>query len=170
MRLAHARPSESETLPRIQSLAGYTIDTRESDFSEATAHAMGLMQVTPKAARDTARRFKVRYDRHRLLRDPIYNLKIGAAHLALLLRYFRGSYLLTFASYNAGIGRVKQWIATYGDPRDPRVDPVDWVERIPFAETRNYVQRVIENLQVYRARFGGSSKLMIEADLNRGAL
>jgi soluble lytic murein transglycosylase len=77
--------------------------------------------------------------------------------------------LLTFAGYNAGRGRVRQWIAAYGDPRDPNVDPVDWVERIPIAETRNYVQRIMENLQVYRARFGGSGKLLIEADLKRGA-
>jgi soluble lytic murein transglycosylase len=63
---------------------------------------------------------------------------------------------------------VQQWIAAYGDPRDPRVDPVDWVERIPIAETRNYVERVMENLQVYRARFGGGGRLMIEADLRRG--
>ena len=73
-----------------------------------------------------------------------------------------------FAGYKAGRGRVGQWIAAYGDPRDPRVDPVDWVERIPISETRNYVERVMENLQVYRARFGGGSKLMIEADLRRG--
>ena len=63
---------------------------------------------------------------------------------------------------------MKEWIARYGDPRDPKVDPIDWVERIPFSETRNYVQRVLENLQVYRVRFGGSSKLLIEADLRRG--
>jgi soluble lytic murein transglycosylase len=76
---------------------------------------------------------------------------------------------MAFAAYNAGRGRVKEWVARYGDPRDPGVDPIDWVERIPFAETRNYVQRVMENLQVYRVRFGGGSKLMIEADLRRGA-
>ena len=82
---------------------------------------------------------------------------------------YNGSYILTFAGYNAGRGRVKQWIAAYGDPRDPHVDPVDWVERIPIAETRNYVARIMENLQVYRARFGGGSRLAIEADLKRGA-
>jgi soluble lytic murein transglycosylase len=63
---------------------------------------------------------------------------------------------------------VKEWIERYGDPRDPKVDPIDWVERIPFAETRNYVQRIIENIQVYRSRFGGGSRLMIEADMRRG--
>jgi soluble lytic murein transglycosylase len=64
---------------------------------------------------------------------------------------------------------VQQWIAAFGDPRKPSVDPVDWVERIPLAETRNYVQRIMENMQVYRARFNGSSKLLIEADIKRGA-
>src|SRR5262249_19342410 len=67
-----------------------------------------------------------------------------------------GSYIMTFAGYNAGRGRVQQWVAQHGDPRDPKVDAVDWIERIPIAETRNYVQRVMENLQVYRARFGAS--------------
>ena len=83
---------------------------------------------------------------------------------------FRGSYILAFVGYNAGRGRIRDWVARYGDPRDPKVDPVDWVERIPFSETRNYVQRVMENMQVYRVRFGGGQKLMIEADLRRGAV
>ena len=65
---------------------------------------------------------------------------------------WKGSYILAFASYNAGGGNVKKWIQTYGDPRKPQVDMIDWVERIPFYETRNYVQRVMENLHVYRAR------------------
>ena len=130
---------------------------------------MGLMQVTPEAAIDTAKKFKAVYNRARLLNDPVYNMQMGAAELSNLLTGYNGSYILTFAGYNAGRGRVRQWIAAYGDPRDPKVDPVDWVERIPISETRNYVERIMENLQVYRARFGGGSKLMIEADLKRGA-
>ena len=70
---------------------------------------------------------------------------------------YRGSFVMGFAGYNAGRGRVKTWVGRYGDPRDANVDAVDWVERIPFAETRNYVQRILENMQVYRARFGGGS-------------
>jgi soluble lytic murein transglycosylase len=93
---------------------------------------------------------------------------MGAAEIGDLIETYRGSYILSFAGYNAGPGRVKDWIARFGDPRDPNVDPIDWVERIPFAETRNYVQRVLENLQVYRVRFGGGAKLQIEADLRRG--
>src|SRR5262249_14715416 len=78
------------------------------------------------------------------------------------------SFILTFAGYNAGRGRVEQWMAQHGDPRDPNTDAVDWVERIPFAETRNYVQRVIENLHVYRARFGEST-VTIDPNLQRPA-
>jgi soluble lytic murein transglycosylase len=72
------------------------------------------------------------------------------------LSEYKGNHIMTFAGYNAGRGRVRDWIKAYGDPRDPKVDPVDWVERIPLSETRNYVQRVIENLAVYRVRFDDS--------------
>ena len=80
-----------------------------------------------------------------------YNAQLGTAELGSDIASYRGSYILAFASYNAGRRRVKEWIDQYGDPRDPKVDPIDWIERIPFSETRNYVQRVIENMQVYRA-------------------
>src|ERR1700741_2035904 len=101
--------------------------------------------------------------------DPVYNVQLGAARLGDLIAASRGSFIMSFAGYNAGSGRVRDWVERFGDPRDPKVDPIDWVERIPFSETRNYVQRVMENLQVYRVRFGGGSKLLIEADLRRGA-
>ncbi len=115
-----------------------------------------------------AKKFGQPYDEKRLLSDQVYNVQLGAAELGDLAQDYNGSYIMTFAGYNAGRGRVKEWIARYGDPRDPKVDPIDWVELIPFAETRNYVQRVMENLQVYRVRFGGGTKLLIEADLHRG--
>jgi soluble lytic murein transglycosylase len=108
---------------------------------------------------------RVSYDWHRLVVDPVYNTQMGAAELAALLKEYRSSYILVFAAYNAGRGRVQQWIAAHGDPRNPEIDPVDWVERIPFAETRNYVERVVENLQVYRARFG-SPVAAAESDLH----
>ena len=95
---------------------------------------------------------------------------LGAAELGGLIEDYRGSYIMTFAAYNAGRGSVKKWVERYGDPRDPKVDAVDWVELIPFSETRNYVQRIMENLQVYRARFGGGTRLQIEADLHRGSI
>jgi soluble lytic murein transglycosylase len=105
----------------------------------------------------------------RLTTDPAYNAKIGADHLRHLVDEWRGSYILTFAAYNAGSGNVKKWIDAYGDPRSAEVDPIDWVERIPFTETRNYVQRVMENLQVYRNRLGGEEALLIDGDMRRGA-
>jgi len=164
-------PDYKPIAPPIEAPVTYSIARQESHFNQkvvSTANAYGFMQVTPAAAQDTAKLFKAPYNRGRLLSDPIYNMQMGAAELSMLLRTYNGSYILTFAGYNAGRGRVRQWIAAYGDPRDPKVDPVDWAERIPIAETRNYVQRIMENLQVYRARFGGGSRLMIEADIRRG--
>jgi soluble lytic murein transglycosylase len=165
-------PDYKPIAPDVGWALAYAISRQESYFNQqvvSSAHAMGLMQVTPEAGRDTARRFKVVYSSKRLLTDPVYNMQMGAAELSNLLSYYK-CYLLVYAGYNAGMGRVKQWIAAYGDPRDPNVDPVDWVERIPIAETRNYVQRLMENMQVYRARFNGSGRLVIEADLRHGAL
>ncbi len=159
--------------PAVDASVVYAIARQESIFNQRTvssAKAMGLMQVTPEAGRETAKKYGASYDAGRLLSDPVYNVQMGAGELADLMDGYRGSYILTFAGYNAGRGRVREWIARFGDPRDPKVDPIDWVERIPFSETRNYVQRVMENLQVYRVRFGGGSKLLIEADLRRGAV
>ncbi len=158
--------------PAIEPAVVYAIARQESTFNPKTvssARAMGLMQVTPDAGRYVAKKFGASFDEKRLLNDQSYNVQLGAAELGDLYAGYRGSHILTFAGYNAGKGRVKDWLERYGDPRDPKVDPVDWVERIPFSETRNYVQRVLENLQVYRVRFGGGSKLLIEADLRRGA-
>jgi soluble lytic murein transglycosylase len=149
----------------------YSVARTESAFDQrdiSPAKAVGLMQVTPAAGRDTAKRFGVAYDWKRLVSDPVYNTQMGAAELAELMKEYRGSHIMTFAGYNAGRGRVQQWVKQYGDPRDPNVDAVDWVERIPFAETRNYVQRVMENLQVYRVRFESGPSLNSELALYRG--
>jgi soluble lytic murein transglycosylase len=166
-------PSYASVAPEIDRTIAYAIVRQESEFNQrdtSPAKAVGLMQVTPDAGRDTAKRFGVKYDWHRMVTDAIYNSQMGAAELSGLLQDYRGSYILTFAGYNAGRGRVREWIERFGDPRDPRVDPIDWVERIPFSETRNYVQRVMENFQVYRVRFGHGPRLTIEADLRRGAM
>ncbi len=104
------------------------------------------------------------------MRDATFSLQLGAAELGDLLQAYRGSYILTFIGYNAGRGRVRDWIEKYGDPRDPKIDTVDWVERIPFSETRFYVQRVMENMQVYRSILGAKPALTIEADLARGRI
>ena len=152
-------PSYSPIAPPIDQCMVYSIVRTESAFDQrdtSPANAVGLMQVTPEAGRDTAQRFGVTYDWKRLVSDPVYNTQMGVAEVSALFREYTGSYIMTFAGYNAGRGRVRQWVAQHGDPRNPKIDAVDWVERISLAETRNYVQRVMENLQVYAARFGAS--------------
>jgi soluble lytic murein transglycosylase len=164
-------PRYSAIAPDIERAMLFAIIRQESMFDPADwshAQAMGLMQVTPEAGRDTCKRFSCSYDVRRLRTDMPYNLQVGAAELAGLMQDYRGNYVLTFAGYNAGRGRVQEWMAKFGDPRDAKVDPVDWVERIPFMETRNYVQRVMENMQVYRTRFGNQTPL-VDADLRRDA-
>jgi soluble lytic murein transglycosylase len=149
----------------------YAIARQESAFAPralSTAGAKGLMQMIDATAKRTAQQVGVTFDKARLIEDPAFNAFLGAAHLGQLISDFRGSYILTFVAYNAGPRRVKEWIEAYGDPRNPAVDPVDWVERIPFTETRNYVQRVTENLEIYRLRFGDARPFAIRADL-RGA-
>jgi soluble lytic murein transglycosylase len=166
-------PSFSPVGSAIDRCVVYSIVRTESGFDQhdmSAAKAVGLMQVTPGAGRDTAKRFGVSYDWNRLVSDPVYNTQMGAAEISALFKDYRGSYVLTFAGYNAGRGRVEQWIAQHGDPRDPKVDAVDWVERIPFSETRNYVQRVMENLGVYRARFGDGNAVALDAKPQHGAV
>jgi soluble lytic murein transglycosylase len=149
-------PPHSPIAPDIGRTMTYSVARTESAFDQkdkSSASAVGLMQVTPEAGRDTARRFGVSYDWDKLVSDPVYNTQMGAAELSALVSEYKGSEIMIFAGYNAGRGRVRDWVKAYGDPRDPNIDPVDWVERIPFSETRNYVQRVMENMQVYRMRF-----------------
>jgi soluble lytic murein transglycosylase len=158
--------------PPVEPAIVYSIVRQESWFNPKTvssANALGLMQVTPAAGKYVAGKFKGTFDQKRLLSDQSYNVQMGSAELGDVIKDYRGSYIMAFAAYNAGRGRLREWVAKYGDPRDPKVDPIDWVERIPFSETRNYVQRVLENVQVYRIRFGGSPRLLIEADLRRGS-
>jgi soluble lytic murein transglycosylase len=159
--------------PDVEQSIVYAIARQESAFNPSVvspAQAYGLMQVTPDAGKYVCKKYGANFDLGRLKTDPVYNAALGAAELGGLIEDYRGSYVLTFAAYNAGRGSVKKWVDRYGDPRDPKIDAVDWVELIPFSETRNYVQRIMENLQVYRARFGGGSRLQIEADLHRGSI
>jgi soluble lytic murein transglycosylase len=162
-------PTYTPIAPPIDQCMVYSIVRTESAFDQrdtSPANAVGLMQVTPEAGRDTAKRFGVGYDWERLVSDPVYNTQMGAAEISALFREYTGSYIMTFAGYNAGRGRVREWVAKHGDPRDPKIDAVDWVERIPLAETRNYVQRVMENLQVYGARMG-ARLATVEPNLHR---
>lgn len=160
-------PPHRQVAPEIEHSMIYSVARTESAFDQrdkSAANAVGLMQVTPEAARDTAKRFKIDYDWDRMVSDPVYNTQMGAAELSALLSEYKGNHIMTFAGYNAGRGRVRDWVKAYGDPRDPKVDPVDWVERIPFSETRNYVQRVIENLAVYRVRFDVTTTATAKTD------
>jgi soluble lytic murein transglycosylase len=165
-------PPYKEIGPEVEKAIVFAIARQESAFNPTVvspANAYGLMQVTAGAGKYVTKKYGGTFDLNRLKTDPAYNATLGAAELGGLIEDYRGSYIMTFAGYNAGRGSVRKWIERYGDPRDPKVDAVDWVEQIPFAETRNYVQRIMENVQVYRARFGGGNKLLIEADLRRGA-
>jgi len=165
-------PQHNPVGPEIERSIIYSVARTESAFDQrdkSSANAVGLMQVTPEAGRDTAKRFGVEYDWDRMVSDPVYNTQMGAAELSALLKEYSGNQIMTFAGYNAGRGRVRDWVKLYGDPRDPKVDPVDWVERIPLSETRNYVQRVMENLKVYRVRFGsGAPSLASKSDERPG--
>jgi soluble lytic murein transglycosylase len=165
-------PQHSPIGPEIERSIIYSVARTESAFDQrdkSSANAVGLMQVTPEAGRDTARRFGVAYDWSRMVSDPVYNTQMGAAELSALLKEYAGSHIMTFAGYNAGRGRVRDWVKLYGDPRDPNVDAIDWVERIPLSETRNYVQRVIENLLIYRVRFdSGGASVVSKSDQGSG--
>jgi soluble lytic murein transglycosylase len=144
---------------------------QETEFDPASvssAGARGLMQVMPESAPHLAALNGMEYRLSDLTGDPIYNMELGMTELSHELADWGGSYVLAAAAYNAGPGNVRKWIAMYGDPRDARVDPVDWIEQIPFSETRNYVQRVLENVEVYRNRLSGREEpLQILTDLYR---
>lgn len=148
------------------------LSRQESEFNPrafSRAGARGVMQLIPSTAQLTARKEGLPYNRSALLDDPIYNMTLGSAHLSHLLDRYDGSLIMTFAAYNAGPHRVTQWVERYGDPRTDDIDPLDWIELIPFSETRNYVQRVLENIQVYRGRLGAEAiPGRLAADIERG--
>jgi soluble lytic murein transglycosylase len=136
----------------------------------SSAGAQGILQIMPATAKTVARKSGLPYSKKRLIQDPDYNVLLAGTHLRGLLKRYDGSYVLSIAAYNAGEGRVSRWIRAYGDPRWPDVDPIDWIESLPFDETRNYVQRVLENLQVYRLRLASDAPLLrLAQDLARGS-
>jgi soluble lytic murein transglycosylase-like protein len=147
------------------------ITRQESQFDprvRSSADARGMMQLLPGTARDTARKIGVGYDEGQLW-EAEYNMRLGSAYLGEVADRFSGSYIMAAAGYNAGPGRPGQWAAFCGDPRSPSTDPLDYIECIPFNETRNYVMRVMENMQVYRARLGGGqAPITLSRDLKRG--
>jgi soluble lytic murein transglycosylase len=167
----HAFPGYSPLRPPPEAALLLGIARQESEFDTqivSGAGARGILQVMPVTARHVCRDYKLKCDIKRLLNDASYNTMISSAYIADRMGEFEGSYVLGIAGYNAGPGRARQWIGEFGDPRDPDVDPEDWIHRIPFEETRDYVQKVLSNLQIYRARLGqGPSELKIAEDLMR---
>ena len=154
--------------PELAVLLG--IARQETEFNNtivSSAGARGLLQVMPATAKHVCTDHKVKCDIARLLSDNVYNTQIASAYIGDRMAEFRGSYVLTLAGYNAGPGRARQWMREFGDPREPGVDPIDWIERIPIEETREYVKKVLSNIQVYRGRLDDPAALRLEDDLRR---
>ncbi len=166
-------PKYSELANSVGRPVVLAIARQESAF-DATARsgagAFGLMQMIEPTARKAAQSAGVAFDEMRLKNDAAFSAQLGAYHLGQLLNEYRGCYILAFAAYNAGGANVGDWIKQYGDPRNPNVDPIDWIERIPFTETRYYVQKIIENLHIYRARLDDPAPDLVTADLRQTAV
>lgn len=148
----------------------FAIVRQESAFERdavSRVGARGLMQLMPATASSIANGMQLPFSADRLTADGIYNVLLGRTYLESLIDDFGGSYALAIAAYNAGPGRVRQWLRDYGDPRGGAIDMVDWIELIPINETRNYVQRVLENLQIYRGQVGRDSAFSLASDLAR---
>ncbi|KTQ84442.1 lytic transglycosylase [Aureimonas ureilytica] len=161
---------ESANISASGKALAYAIARQESAFNpraKSPVGALGLLQVMPATAKGLAKNAGLPYSDTRLLNDTSYNALLGSQYLGQQISNFSGSYILTFAAYNAGPRRAKEWIDRFGDPRGQSIDKVvDWIELIPFTETRNYVQRVMENYQVYKMRLGAGFD--IERDLTQG--
>ncbi|MBE0531644.1 MAG: lytic transglycosylase domain-containing protein [Rhodospirillales bacterium] len=158
---------------RVEPALALAVIRQESAFwpeAISSAGARGLMQLMPNTAKHVAKVVNVAYAHERLTGDPDYNLKLGTAYLAQMVDDFGGSYVLALAAYNAGPSRARQWIRELGNPGQSWADTIDWIESIPFGETRNYIQRVLENLQVYRNRLTNTPvPLGLELDLARSS-
>jgi soluble lytic murein transglycosylase len=166
----HSLPAYTPLRPPPEPAVIFGIARQESEFNSVTfshAGARGILQVMPVTARHVCRDYKIKCDIPRLMKDPAYNTMLGSAYITDRMDEFSGSYVLTLAGYNAGPGRAREWIREFGDPRDSKVDPIDWIHRIPFEETREYVQKVLSNIQVYRARLGERDAVRLNSDLKR---
>ncbi|ALL15236.1 lytic transglycosylase [Caulobacter henricii] len=150
----------------------YSISRQESNFdpvARSAPGARGMMQLMPATAALVARQLGERHSIDRLS-DPSYNMRLGSTYLGSMVETFSGSYIMAAAAYNAGPGRPAQWATLCGDPRGAATDPLDFIECIPFSETRNYVMRTLETTMVYRARLnGGATPLTLSRELKRGA-
>jgi soluble lytic murein transglycosylase len=168
--IGYPTPKTPHDIPIERALA-LAIMRQESEFdpqAKSSARAMGLMQLLPSTAKEMAKKLEMRYAINSLY-DPEYNATLGSHYLSRLINGYDGSYIMAIAAYNAGPGNVRGWIKEFGTPGSALDGAVNWIEKIPFAETRNYVQRVMENLQVYRhiEAKGDTPKLQLEEDLTR---
>lgn len=151
-------PDIGEGNPNVPRALEMAISRRESEFNHTVrshAGALGLMQLMPGTARDMANRLGIDYTPAKLTSDMEYNARLGSEYLAWLIERFGNNPVLIAVSYNAGLGRAYNWSEERGDPRDPDVDVIDWIEMIPFEETQTYVMRVTETLPIYEARLKG---------------
>lgn len=155
-------PEKALVLALIRQESGFMAD------AQSPVGARGLMQLMPATAEKLAQSLKVKFNA-RKLDDPDFNVRLGSAYLGDLIDDFEGSYILSLVAYNAGPTRARRWIKEYGDPRDPNVDVIDWIEMIPYTETRNYVQRVMESVSIYRRKLDRVTDASFEQDLKRWA-
>jgi soluble lytic murein transglycosylase len=150
----------------------YALARQESEFNPTAGSkvgAQGFMQIMPDTGKLVTKQYGLEYQDGILTNDPSFNVMLGAAHLGDLISNHRGCYVLALVSYNAGPRRSREWIAEYGDLRTGETDPVDWIESIPYPETRQYVQKVLQNLHVYRSRLSFTTVRPMTADLARGS-
>ncbi len=165
-----AIPEETELSNAGRALA-YAVARQESEFhvgAKSNAGAIGLLQLLPGTAKEVAQRVGLEYSQVRLAADGGYNATLGARYLSEQIDRFNGSYILTFIAYNAGPRRADEWIKRYGNPKGKKIeDVVDFVELIPFSETRSYVQRVMENYQVYKWRLSGEYDIVQDLRFGR---
>jgi soluble lytic murein transglycosylase len=160
-----APPERALVLATIRQESAFEAD------AVSRAGARGLMQLMPATAKAVAKQLGIhgQHKDKRLTAEPAYNLRLGQTYLRGLVDDYSGSYLIALAAYNAGPGRAQSWLRENGDPRGGTVDPIDWVELIGIEETRNYVQRVMENIQVYRRVLGHADPAgALEKDFARG--
>lgn len=153
----------------VEPALAHAITRQESEFdarAQSSANARGLMQLLPATAAETARKLGLPYAPNEIW-DPATNVTLGSAYLGRLVNARDGSYILAIASYNAGPRNVHNWVSDFGPPPADVMGAVNWIENIPFGETRNYVQRVLENLQVYRQLLKQSDRVKLAEDLQR---
>ena len=147
--------SDIKSNSKLKAALTLAVARQESEMNPSAisgSGARGFMQIMPRTAKQVARNLSIDYDKKRLTNDINYNILLGSTYLHNLLKQYKGSYVIALAAYNAGPKVVRKWLQQYGDPRTPAIDKVDWIERLPYAETRNYVQRVLESRVVYQYR------------------